>query len=79
MSRDFALVIIGVRILPDCEIPVACSSGGKGYRNRWNSVWGAEEATRDLDALERVAVTVRKLRDFPLRMHQRDAPVDQDS
>lgn len=76
LSRDFALVIVGVRNLPDGKLfLVAITSSLKGSPSRWSViVMGAEEAIMSAGpgVLERVGITIRILRDNPLQVHQRD-------
>jgi hypothetical protein len=84
LSRDFALVIVGIRDLSDGELLlVASTSGLKVYPVVYTDiVIGAEEAISSAGpgVLERVGITVRILRDNPLRVHQRDdMPANQDS
>ena len=67
LSRDFALVIVGVRDLPDSELLVVNTSRLKGFPSFWNAI-GAEEEIIMVSpgVLERVGITVPILPDDPL-------------
>ena len=84
LSRDFALVIVGVRDLPDGEVLlIVIISDLKDSPSVWSVIiMGTEEAIMSAGpgVLERVGITVRILRDNPLGVHQRDVmPANQDS
>ena len=81
LSRDFALVIVGVRDLPDDELLLVDSTSGLKDSPILCSAIGAEEAIMSAGpgVLECVGITVPILRDNPLRVHQRDdMPANQD-